>query len=195
MALFGCAPHRPLDYSGSAGLLWAMNGGRLLELHRRLGSYRCPSHQIAAHLFPSKCGCGENRFALDQKNRASRVKRLRSSGGRWATGAGIGVLPRSLRCPSLGKRRPGWEAHAVAIVIDDPQGAGPWSSMDDCPRSVLTLSPCPPRFRPIGPPAGPRGIEPKTLHLRFAPTNLFRLFVSTIAFHFHRSVIPTGTRL
>ena len=34
MALFGCAPHRPLDYSGSAGLLWAMNGGRLLELHR-----------------------------------------------------------------------------------------------------------------------------------------------------------------
>jgi hypothetical protein len=34
MALFGCAPKRPLDYSGSAGLLWTMNGGRLLELHR-----------------------------------------------------------------------------------------------------------------------------------------------------------------
>jgi hypothetical protein len=34
MALFGCAPRRPLDYSGSAGLLWAMNGGRLVELHR-----------------------------------------------------------------------------------------------------------------------------------------------------------------
>jgi hypothetical protein len=29
MALFGCAPKRPLDYSGSAGLLWAINGGRL----------------------------------------------------------------------------------------------------------------------------------------------------------------------
>ena len=27
MALFGCAPKRPLDYSGSAGLLWAINGG------------------------------------------------------------------------------------------------------------------------------------------------------------------------
>ena len=26
MALFGCAPKRPLDYSGSAGLLWAING-------------------------------------------------------------------------------------------------------------------------------------------------------------------------
>jgi hypothetical protein len=34
MALFGCAPKRPPDYSGSAGLLWAINGGRLVELHR-----------------------------------------------------------------------------------------------------------------------------------------------------------------
>jgi hypothetical protein len=34
MALFGCASRRPLDYSGSAGLLWAVNGGRLVELHR-----------------------------------------------------------------------------------------------------------------------------------------------------------------
>jgi hypothetical protein len=34
MALFGCAPKRPLDYSGSAGLLWAIGGGRLVELHR-----------------------------------------------------------------------------------------------------------------------------------------------------------------
>jgi hypothetical protein len=34
MALFGCAPKRPLDYSGSAGLVWAINGGRLVELHR-----------------------------------------------------------------------------------------------------------------------------------------------------------------
>jgi hypothetical protein len=34
MALFGCAPRRPLDYSGSAGLLWAINGRRLVELYR-----------------------------------------------------------------------------------------------------------------------------------------------------------------
>jgi hypothetical protein len=34
MALFGCAPKRPLDYSGCAGLLSAINGGRLVELHR-----------------------------------------------------------------------------------------------------------------------------------------------------------------
>jgi hypothetical protein len=34
MALFGCAPKRPIDYSGSAGLLWVITGGRLVELHR-----------------------------------------------------------------------------------------------------------------------------------------------------------------
>ena len=34
IGLFGCAARRPLDYSASAGLLWAMNGGRLVELHR-----------------------------------------------------------------------------------------------------------------------------------------------------------------
>jgi hypothetical protein len=32
--LFGCASTRPLDYSGCAGLLWAINGGGLVELHR-----------------------------------------------------------------------------------------------------------------------------------------------------------------
>jgi hypothetical protein len=34
ISLFGCAPKRPLDYSAKAGLLWAINGGRLIELHR-----------------------------------------------------------------------------------------------------------------------------------------------------------------
>jgi len=34
MTLFGCAPSRPLDYSGVAGMVWAINGGRLVELHR-----------------------------------------------------------------------------------------------------------------------------------------------------------------
>jgi hypothetical protein len=34
IGLFGCAPRRPLDYAASVGLLWAMNGGRLVELHR-----------------------------------------------------------------------------------------------------------------------------------------------------------------
>jgi hypothetical protein len=32
--LFGCCRHRPLVHRGSAGLLWAINGGRLVELHR-----------------------------------------------------------------------------------------------------------------------------------------------------------------
>jgi hypothetical protein len=34
VALFGCRRERPLEHLGSAGLLWAINGGRLLELHR-----------------------------------------------------------------------------------------------------------------------------------------------------------------
>jgi hypothetical protein len=34
VALFGCCRHRPLDRPGTVGLLWAINGGRLVELHR-----------------------------------------------------------------------------------------------------------------------------------------------------------------
>ena len=32
--LFGCHRTRPLEHLGSAGLLWAVNGGKLVELHR-----------------------------------------------------------------------------------------------------------------------------------------------------------------
>ena len=34
LALFGCRRNRPLEHLGSAGLLWVINGGKLLELHR-----------------------------------------------------------------------------------------------------------------------------------------------------------------
>jgi hypothetical protein len=34
LALFGCYRARPLEHLGSAGLLWAINGGKLVELHR-----------------------------------------------------------------------------------------------------------------------------------------------------------------
>jgi hypothetical protein len=34
LALFGCHRTRPLGHLGSAGLLWAINGGKLVELHR-----------------------------------------------------------------------------------------------------------------------------------------------------------------
>jgi hypothetical protein len=33
-SLFGCHRARPLAHLGGAGLLWAINGGRLVELHR-----------------------------------------------------------------------------------------------------------------------------------------------------------------
>jgi hypothetical protein len=45
MALFGCAHRRPLDYSGSAGLLWAVNGGRLVELYRDWAVIDVPLHR------------------------------------------------------------------------------------------------------------------------------------------------------
>src|SRR6476646_1987485 len=44
MALFGCAPKRPLDYLGGVGLVWAINGGRLLELHRDWAVIDIPVH-------------------------------------------------------------------------------------------------------------------------------------------------------
>ena len=34
MALFGCWPNHPVSYLGKAGLLWHVNGGRIIELHR-----------------------------------------------------------------------------------------------------------------------------------------------------------------
>jgi hypothetical protein len=34
LALFGCHRSRPLEHLGSAGLLWAINGGNLVELYR-----------------------------------------------------------------------------------------------------------------------------------------------------------------
>jgi hypothetical protein len=33
-SIFGCRRNRPLEHLGSAGLLWVISGGRLLELHR-----------------------------------------------------------------------------------------------------------------------------------------------------------------
>jgi hypothetical protein len=38
-------PSAALDYSGSAGLLWAINGGRLVELHRNWAVIDVPLHR------------------------------------------------------------------------------------------------------------------------------------------------------
>jgi hypothetical protein len=34
LTLFGCRRHRPLEHLGGVGLVWVINGGRLVELHR-----------------------------------------------------------------------------------------------------------------------------------------------------------------
>src|SRR5215469_15101399 len=41
-ALFGCHRNYPLMHLGSAGLLWAVNGGKLVELHRDWAVFELP---------------------------------------------------------------------------------------------------------------------------------------------------------
>src|SRR5262252_1304931 len=41
-ALFGCHRNYPLMHLGSAGLLWAINGGKLVELHRDWAAIEIP---------------------------------------------------------------------------------------------------------------------------------------------------------
>jgi len=42
VTLFGCRRRRPLVHRGGAGLLWAINGGRILELHRGWAVFELP---------------------------------------------------------------------------------------------------------------------------------------------------------
>src|SRR5262245_26521383 len=44
-ALFGCGPAHPLDHLGSAGLLWVINGGSILELHRGWAMLEVPGRE------------------------------------------------------------------------------------------------------------------------------------------------------
>jgi hypothetical protein len=42
VTLFGCRRDRPLVHLGGTGLLWAINGGRILELHRDWADFELP---------------------------------------------------------------------------------------------------------------------------------------------------------
>ena len=64
MALFGCAPKRPLDYLGSAGLVWAINGGRLLELHRDWAVIDIPVHGSQRILPSLSMLCSQPRLGM-----------------------------------------------------------------------------------------------------------------------------------
>ena len=97
MALFGCAPKRPLDYLGSAGLLWAINGGRLAELHGNWAVIDVPL-QIPAHLLPSKCRYGQNHFALGEAVRSACAAGASQS---WRSPEPIDVPCRRV-CPAIG---------------------------------------------------------------------------------------------
>ena len=45
-ALFGCHRNSPLMHLGTAGLLWVINGGKLLELHRDWAIIELPVNTI-----------------------------------------------------------------------------------------------------------------------------------------------------
>jgi hypothetical protein len=77
LTLFGCRRHRPLVHPGSAGLLWAINGGRLVELHRDWavvelagnGSQRIfERRRVAVHVM--RIATGEKTEALADRARA-----------------------------------------------------------------------------------------------------------------------------
>ena len=44
-AVFGCGPAHPLEHLGTTGLLWAVNGGSILELHRGWAILEVPGRE------------------------------------------------------------------------------------------------------------------------------------------------------
>jgi hypothetical protein len=44
LTLFGCRRHRPLEHLGGVGLVWVINGGRLVELHRAWAVFELPAN-------------------------------------------------------------------------------------------------------------------------------------------------------
>jgi hypothetical protein len=91
---------RPLDYSSSAVLLWAINGGRLLELYGKLGSRRRPTARsqciftVGMSMRPRSLG--SSRLARDSPQRlAPGVSQS------WSSPGAIGVPCRRV-CPAIG---------------------------------------------------------------------------------------------
>jgi hypothetical protein len=75
-ALFGCRPIRTLMHPANAGLLWAINGGRIVELHRDWAGFKLAVNgsprvferrrvNVAQFTLPwIECGCGDKRCAV-----------------------------------------------------------------------------------------------------------------------------------
>jgi hypothetical protein len=78
------------DYSGSAGLLWAITGRRQARRTApRLGSDRPAGEQIAAHLLPQECGSGEDHSAVAEACELQVARRGASQS--WPAPETIGV--------------------------------------------------------------------------------------------------------
>ena len=99
MSLFECAPKRPLDYSGSAGLLWTLNGGRLVQLHRDWAVINVPVNRservlyrrnvdVAKHLAVAQAGLTSGGYT--ELKRPSLRRRGARHGARCDNDRGIG---------------------------------------------------------------------------------------------------------
>jgi hypothetical protein len=84
MALFGCAPKRPLDYLGSAGLLWAINGGRLLELHRDWAVIDVPVHGSQRIFYRRNVDAAKITFPWARQTSSGQLAALGRQGSRKA---------------------------------------------------------------------------------------------------------------
>jgi hypothetical protein len=102
-ALFGCAPKRPLDYLGSAGLLWAIKGGRLLELHRDWAVIDVPVHGSQRIFYRRNVKAAKITLPWATQTSSRQLAALARQGSRKAGDPPepIGV-PRRRVCPAIG---------------------------------------------------------------------------------------------
>jgi hypothetical protein len=131
MALLGCAPKpkRPLDCSGSAGLVWAINGGRLVELYRDWAVIDLPVNR-------SQRMTGETWSRRKSFCPGTGVAQAACEGHRCPGPIAMGVLPRG-NCGPRGK-------HTSTVAIDAPCGPGPRDINGSCAWFVLNRSTCRP---------------------------------------------------
>jgi hypothetical protein len=66
MSLFGCAPKRPLDYFRKCRPLMALNGGRLVQLHRDWAVIDVPVNRSERVFYRRQCRRGEDQIAVAQ---------------------------------------------------------------------------------------------------------------------------------
>ncbi len=85
-SLFGCRLNRPLMYPGSAGLVWAINGGRIVELHREWAIIELPVNKSQRIFERRSVDVGKVIAAMEGQRQcieAVRMSKPCAEHGRW----------------------------------------------------------------------------------------------------------------